>query len=392
MGLLDAVMRKNKEVAELAWMMDLELFEKTSTRVHMKRLAIDTCVAFLARTISQAEWRVRHGDNFVQDELYYRLNTRPNKNMTASTFWQTVMFKLAYNNEVLIIQADDGDLLIADEFEQKEYAVYEDSFSKVKVRGFEFETTFPQSKVIHLRYSNEALTILLDSLWTDYGDLFGSLVSGHRRKNQIRATVDMDMIAAKSREHQQRLQEFITNMYKAIEEKDVAIIPQQPGFTYKETTGGNGNNGGVTIEEINKATGGYFDQVALAFGIPLGLIKGNLADAEVQTKNFMFFTVSPLLKKVQDEANVKFFTKQEYMANNRIEVRTPIYRDMFDLSTAVDKLRSSGVMNANEIRDRMGLSWVDDDSMNQYVLTKNYAAAEETLNTAEGGETNEGES
>ena len=38
----------------------------------------------------------------------------------------------------------------------------------------------------------------------------------------------MDMLAAKSKEHQSKLQEFIDNMYKAIGEKDVAIIPQQP--------------------------------------------------------------------------------------------------------------------------------------------------------------------
>ncbi len=55
----------------------------------MKKLAIDTYVAFLGRTISQSEFRVRNGTDFIKDELYYRLNVRPSKNMTASTFWQT---------------------------------------------------------------------------------------------------------------------------------------------------------------------------------------------------------------------------------------------------------------------------------------------------------------
>src|SRR5690606_26857037 len=98
---------------------------------HMKRLAIETCIAFLARTVSQSEFRIRNGDTYEKGELYYRLNTRPNKNMTASTFWQTFIHKLIYDNEVLVIQADDGDLLIADDFQQKEYAVYEDIFSNV---------------------------------------------------------------------------------------------------------------------------------------------------------------------------------------------------------------------------------------------------------------------
>ncbi|BCB37601.1 hypothetical protein BCJMU51_2488 [Bacillus cereus] len=32
-----------------------------------------------------------------------------------------------------------------------------------------------------------------------------------------------------------------------------------------------------------------------------------------QTKNYMLFTVRPLLKKLSDEANVKFFEMSEYL-------------------------------------------------------------------------------
>src|SRR5690606_32279742 len=155
-----------------------------------------------------------------------------NKNQTASTFWQTFVHKLIYDNEVLVIQADDGDLLIADDFQQKEYAVYEDIFSNVVVRDFEFTRTFKQSEVIHLRYSNERLAPLIDSLFTDYGDLFGRILAGQMRKNQIRGTVDIDAMTSKDKEKLSRLQNFIDNMYKAIEKKDVAIIPQQQGFKY----------------------------------------------------------------------------------------------------------------------------------------------------------------
>src|SRR5690625_744231 len=123
----------------------------------MKRLAIEICISFLSRTISQAEFRVRNKEEYLKNELYYRLNTRPNKNMTASTFWQKFIHKLIYDNEVLVIQADDGDLLIADSFQQKKYAVYEDIFSDIVVRDFEFDRTFKQSEVIHLKYGNERL-------------------------------------------------------------------------------------------------------------------------------------------------------------------------------------------------------------------------------------------
>lgn len=381
LGFLDRVFNRNKKIGYSFDLDFMELFEQKSERIHMKRLAIETCISFLARTVSQTEFRVRNGDKYVKDEIYYRLNTRPNKNMTASTFWQKFISKLIYDNEVLVIQANDGDLLIADDFQHNEYAVYEDTFFNVVVRDYEFKDSFKQTDVLHLKYGNEKLSHLLDSLFSDYGDLFGYILRGQQRKNQLRATVDMDMLSAKSGEHQAKLQEFINNMYEAVEKKDVAIIPQQPGFEYNEKSG----NGiaGQSVDEINKVTDGFLEQVASAIGIPINLIRGDMADVDKQTKNYMFFTVSPLLKKIKDEADVKFFTKQEYLDGKSIEIRKPTYRDIFDLATAIDKLVSSGSFNGNEIRTEVGYETTDEDIHKEYFITKNYATADEAL---EGGE------
>ncbi|OAB31772.1 phage portal protein [Paenibacillus macquariensis subsp. defensor] len=362
-------------------MFDVEMFQETSNRAHMKRLAIDTCVSFLGRTISQSEFRIKNGKEFEKDELYYRLNVRPSKNVTASTFWQTFISKLIYDNECLVIQADDGDLLIADSFQHNEYAVLEDTFTNVVVKEYEFKRSFKQSEVIHLRYSNEKLAPLIDSLFADYGELFSRILSGQKRKNQIRGTVDMDMLTAKTKEQQAKLQEFIDNMYKAIGKNDVAIIPQQPGFKYTEATG-NGVSG-QSVDEVNKVTNGFLDQVAMAIGIPVSLLHGDMADVEKQTKNYMFFTVAPLLKKIRDESDVKFFTQEEYLNGNCIDIRKPSYRDIFDLATAVDKLRASGTLNGNELRSEIGYETVDDEMMNKFVMTKNYQDSSEAL---KGGE------
>lgn len=381
MSLFDTIFRRNKSIGYSFDLDFIELFEKKTERIHMKRLAIETCISFLAGTISQTEFRVRNGKEYKKDELYYRLNTRPNKNMTASTFWQRFISKLVYDNEVLVIQADDGDLLIADSFIQKKYAVFEDIFTDIIIRDFEFKRSYKQSEVIHLKYGNEKLSHLLDSIFYDYGDLFGYILRGQKRKNQLRATVDMDMLAAKSSEHQSKLQEFINNMYEAVEKKDVAIIPQQPGFEYEEKSG----NGiaGQSVDEINKVTDGFFDQVAFAIGIPPSLVRGDMADIDKQTKNYMFFTVSPLLKKIKEECDVKFFTKKQHLSGQSIETRKPSYRDIFDLATAIDKLVASGAFNGNEVRTEMGYETTDEEIHNTYFITKNYATAEESL---EGGE------
>ncbi|MDP7979138.1 phage portal protein [Bacillus sp. WLY-B-L8] len=382
-GWLDGVLNRNKEIA---FMFDVDMFVDAANRAHMKRLAIDTCISFLGRTISQSEFRVKNKKEFVQDELYYRLNVRPNKNMTASTFWEKFVRKLIYDNECLVIQADDGDLLIADDFQHNEYAVFEDIFTNVTVKDYLFKRSFKQSEVIHLKYRNDKLSTLIDGLFADYGDLFGRILNSQKRKNQVRGTVDMDMIGAKTQEQVTKLQEFIDNMYKAIGDKDIAIVPQQKGIEYKEVYNGSAN--GPSVEEINKVTNGFLNQVAMAIGIPTSLLYGDMADVEKQTKNYMLFTAKPLLKKISDEANVKFFEMNEYLEGQKIEVKAVSYQSIFDLATSIDKLISSSAFTANEIRMEVGYEISDDPNLNVHHITKNYTK----LNEDEGGEgENDGE-
>lgn len=378
MGLFSDVFARNKEIA---FSFDLDIFQETSERAHMKRLAIDTCASFLARTISQSEFRTKKNGKHIKDEMWYRLNVRPNINQTASTFWQKVTYKLAYENECLIIQSDTEDLLIADSFLRNERAVYEDFFTGVTVGDYTFKRTFMQSDVLHIKYANEKLAPLIDSLYKDYGELFGRILSSQKRKNQIRSTVNIDAMTSKSEDGMKSVQTFIDKMYKAFGEKDIAVVPQTPGFEYKEHFSGSGN-GIQSVDEINRVTGGFFDQVATAFGIPLPLIRGDMADVEKVTKNYMMYTIKPLLKKISDEANAKFIEKEAFLNGETITVRVATYLDIFDLSNSIDKLRSSGIVNGNEIREELGMEAVDIPQMWEYFITKNY----QEMTSLEGGE------
>src|SRR5690606_32436436 len=182
MGFLDAVFKRNSELNSL---FDFELIEDTSKKIHMKKLAIQICVDMIARTISQSEFRVKNGNEVIKDELYYRLNVRPNQNMTASTFWQRFIYELINENEVLVIKTDDDNLLIADSFTHTKYAVFEDSFKDVTVQNYTFNRTFKMSEVLYLEYTNEKLSTLLDGLYSDYGELFARILEFQKRKSQI---------------------------------------------------------------------------------------------------------------------------------------------------------------------------------------------------------------
>jgi HK97 family phage portal protein len=380
LGVLDlfGLLKRNRETEV---MLDLDLFEEASSKTHLKRMAIETCIGLISRTISQSEFRVRKDKKTIKDEMYYKLNLRPNKNMSASYFWQKVVRKLIYENDCLIVQSDSGDLLIADSFVKNEYAVMEDVFKNVIVKDYEFKRSFLMSEVIYIQYSNEKLSKLIDDLFYDYGELFGRLVDFQKRKNQIRSTVDIETVTGTDEEKRNKIQKFIDRAYSAIRDKAVAIMPQQKGFTYKEHQ--KDNAVGPSVEEINKVTEGFMSQVATALGIPIVLLKGDTKDLEKPTRNYMVFCINPLNKKISDALNYSVVDRKDFLNGQHLEIRTPTYSNIFDLATSIDKLIASGGWNRNELRDKAGDEMVDNPKMDEYVMTKNY----ESINkTGEGGE------
>ncbi|WP_102707009.1 phage portal protein [Terribacillus saccharophilus] len=383
MGFLDllSIFKRNEEVDV---MLDLDLFEEKSNKAHLKRVAIETCIGLISRTISQSEFRVRKDKKTIKDEMYYKLNLRPNKNMSASYFWQKVVRKLIYDNDCLIIQSDTGDLLIADSFIKNEYAVMEDIFKNVIVKDYEFKRNFLMSEVIYIQYSNEKLSKLIDELFYDYGDLFGRLLEFQKRKNQIRATIDTAGVTGTNEQVLKKVQNFINRVYGAVRDKTVALIPQQKGYIYKEHQ--KDNAVGPSVEEINKVTDGFMAQVAAALGIPIVMLKGDMADLEKPTRNYMVFCVKPLVKKISDALNYSLVDRKDFLNGRHMEIRTPTYSNIFDLAKSIDKLIASGGWNRNELRDKVGDEMVDDPKMDEYVMTKNYESIDKTGTEDKGGD------
>ncbi|WP_246570110.1 phage portal protein [Lentibacillus saliphilus] len=373
MGFLDLFKRNS----EMEIMHDFDLIESTSERIQLKKLAIETCVNMIARTISQSEFRIKKKGLVQYDEFYYRMNVKPNQNQSSAQFWETVIFKLIYDNECLIIKSDSDDLLIADDFSKTEYGLVEDTFKAVTIKNYTYNRTFKTSDVLYLQYNNENLSRLIDGLFSDYGELFGRMIEFQKLKNQIRSTVDMENVNPKDPETQKKLQTFIDRMYKSIKERAFSIVPQQKGFVYKEHSS---NVTGASVEEINKLTNGFLDHIAKALGIPPALIHGDMADVEKHTRNYMTFCIDPILNKVKTECAGKFIEKSDYLKGDRVDIRRVTYSNMFDVATAVDKLRSSGVANGHELREALGLERSNDPLHDKYVITKNYSES------VEGGE------
>ena len=352
---------------------ETDLFNDVASDVHLKRHALQTCISMIGRTISQSEFQTRINGNMVQDEAYYRLNVRPNKNMSAHQFWSTVVWKMIMDNECLIIKSDEDELLIADDFDRTGRTLYDDSFTDVVVGDITFRRTFEMKDVIYLPYSNDSIARLVDGLYESYGKLFARIMEYQYRKGQIRSIVKVDTTVRKDDTGINPLQNFINKIYQTTSKNVHAVIPSQKGIEYDE----NQTTYQPNVDEVEKVAKGFLEKVAIALGIPLGLLRGDLADVEKQTENYMTFCINPFLDRIRSELNGKLLEPEEFLRGDRIKIRAAAVENLFSVALKADKLVSSGLFKGNEIREELGFERSDDPMLDKHLLTKNYQLLEE---------------
>lgn len=351
---------------------------ETSERVYLKRLALNVCINYVARTIANSEFRVMSDKKVQKNILYYKLNVRPNTDQSASDFWQTMIYKLIYDNEVLVIKTDTDDLVIADSFQRNQRALYDDTFSDVVIKDYTYKRSFSMGEVFYLTYTNERLESFIDELFKDYGKLFGQMMEHSMRHNQFRGVFKFNDGGNLTEESFQRQKAQVERLREIFENNSVALAPLTDGIELTNLTSG-GAQKDESINNLVKLKRDLIDDVAKYIGIPVNLVHGDVADLQNTVEAYVAFCVNPLIKKVADESNAKFLTQEEYLNGQKIEVYGINRIDPLRNASAVDKLASSGVYSRNEVREKFGDERVDDPEMDRYLVTKNFMYADDEV-------------
>ncbi|MGQ3542431.1 phage portal protein [Bacillus cereus] len=382
MSWLSDVLGKNKEINMM--LNDFDFFGiETNQRAYLKKVALETCINFIARTVSLSEFRMMKKGTRQYNDWHYLLNIRPNTDQSAADFWQDFVYKLILDNEVLAILTDQNDLLIADHFDRVEYAVYPDVFKNVTVKDYTFQRSFQMDEVIYITYNNEELTKFMSGIFKDYTQLFSRMIETNMFSNQIRATAEMESAQNLEGENLTKLQSFMDKLFGAFRKNAFAIVPKIKGFNYTEIA--DGSNNGRSVEELSKLKKDLIDHVANILGIPTALVRGDMGDYETSIKAYIKFCISPLIKKIEDELNAKLIEKKNFLLGEKIEVTGVKEKDIIDHAEAVDKLVASGAFTRNEVRKLFGAERSNNPELDEFVITKNYQSAK----SIEGGDKNE---
>ncbi|HDT6305194.1 phage portal protein [Staphylococcus aureus] len=367
MGLLSDLFKSNRKTAEQLGLSIVSASKKT----HIKRLAINSCIELIAKTVSQVEFKIKDNNKYTKDSMYYKLNVKPNVNESATQFWQKAIYKLLYDNELLIIQNDSEDLLVADSYHVTEYAHVPNIYSQVRIGDFEYTRTFNSNDVIHIKYNNENSESILNELYGDYGDLFARFIEFQMRKSQVRSIVKIDSKWGNDKERRAKVNKFIQDIYQNFKDKSFAIVPEQEGIQYKEQTLSQAAN---SVDDVDKVGKQFLNNCAIKFGIPVQLLTGDIAEVDQNMKRFIKMTIKPLLQLIVTELNAKLFDEKQYLNDSKIIANTlPITFDsIFDMANQIDKLVASSVFVGNEIRRELGYEESKDELMNEHLVTKNY--------------------
>lgn len=370
MGLFDGLRRDFINSYDIDWMLDLDFTTESSMRPYIKFMAVDTVVNFVSRTMSTVKFGI---DN---KEWEYILNVRPNSDCSSATFWQKFFYRVIADNEVLVIVSDDNQLLIADSFVRNEYAIYEDTFSEITVKGYTFKRTFKMSEVIYINYNNDKLEKFTRGLFDDNAELYGRVMEVAMRNNQIRASVSVDSTGNFQEDKLTRLQDYMDKMYSSFKTNSVAIIPEANGFSYTEHN--NGKTSMQSSEELYKMITSLIDDIANMIGVPTALIYGEKTEMDSNIKAYKKLCIIPLIKKLQDELTVKVIKRAEYAKGMRIKVYGVLPSDPLELATQADKLISSGAFYIDEVRSIFEYEDLPDGKGKVQLITKNYEVANES--------------
>lgn len=340
-------------------------------------IAVVTAINMVASAISKCEFRTYSKGKEIKGDEYYLWNVEPNKNQNSSQFLQELLSKLLYYNECLVVEIG-GQLIIADSFYQNEYAVVENTFVDVTRGTLKFGKTFLMSEVLYYKLSNTDVRKLLSNLLAGYNNLLDMAIGKYQRSGGRKGILKIDITAMGDKNFQTKFDDLMNTRFKSYFSSENAVLPLEKGYTYDEQNGEGSKKSTSEIVDIAAITKEAFERVAQALKIPPALLRGDIADVEKMTDNFLTFCIDPLCDMVEEENNRKRFGKVAYLENSYITIDTTCikHKDLFSISEAFDKLIASGGYSVDELRVKSGDAPLNTDWSKKHWMTKNYSDIE----------------
>lgn len=339
------------------------------------------CVNLIANAVGKCEVREFRGGRQQRGPEWYLWNVQPNRNQSASAFWHKLVAKAYSEGEALIVKEPYGDgIVVADAFDiDDERPVY--AYKNIQVGKRKIER-LTEAEVLYIRPNWKNIEPLIRKMGNSFLKLMASSMQNCLFNGGQHWKVHVDQVLTADDEWRENFTKMMEKQIKPFLNSASAILPEMDGYTYTQVSGNSA--GAVKSDEIRNLTASIWAETSRAFLIPSALIAGNQQDTTVANRQFLTDVIDPLARMIEQEANRKRFTMQEYLNGDRLTVDTSaiIHFDVFSNAANVEKIIGSGLKSVNELRALIGDSPIDEEWADRHFMTKNIG----TTTEAEGGE------
>lgn len=357
--------------------------------IYVRELAFWAVVDRIAAAVSKCEFKTYMDHKPTRSLEYYLWNVEPNKNQNSSTFLQKLISKLYRDNECLVIEAN-GQILVADSYQKKKYALYDYVFTQVTVEEFTFEKAFLQSDVLYWELNDKNMRTLINGLYNSYKALIAYGMKSYGKSRGNRGILNVSAIAEGKENFQATYEKMMNERFKNFFGAENAVLPLFEGYEYEDIGSKTYSNEGT--RDIRAMIDDVTDFTARAFSFPPALAKGDVQDTSKAIDELLTFCIDPLADKLQEEINRKRNGYEGYLKGNYLKIDTTAIKhiDLFDVATAIDKIISSGAFCVNDVRRALGEEEIEEEWANQHFMTKNYSTIQDLLDSfqGKGGEMN----
>jgi HK97 family phage portal protein len=376
---------KNNGLQSLAETITIEL-----KKLNIAKLAVEKAETMIAKAIAKSDILIQTQSEDKR-KYEYRLNVQPNDNENGTYFWTKVVKKLLREGEVVIIRIGEK-YYRAQSFQESDNVMTGRLYSNITIEAAEKQyslfKTFLSGDVIHLRYDNSKIRVLLNSVLSQYETTANSVNAmmqiANTPKFKLKVPGQLNLVRrGKDGESDKKItkEEYTEELKKLLESESLAIITESNGITLEQL----GIQTATKAEELVKIKEEINNATAEAYDIPQAVFNGNITEKSDATNEFITYAVGSVAEVINDELTAKLVGAEDYAGKNeRVMVWLARFKhvDVVDSANNLDKLRSNG-WNFDEIREMVGYPVLNTPFSQARALTKNYTTGEEDNSNAE---------
>ena len=368
---------------------DMTEYWNLASSLYVRELAFRSTVSLIAKALAKCEFKTYQRGKEVRGENWYLWNVEPNRNQNSSVFINKLVDKLFEKNEALVIQLDNGEMLVADDYAKDEKAVYDYKFTQVKVNDWTFPRPYYMSEVLFFQLNNRNVKDFIDGLHSTYGQLAEYSQKAFKKSRGQKGVLSISSQAAGQPDFEEKLRKMMNDRFKPYFDADSAVLPLTNGYTYTE--GDRKTYSSESTRDIRAQIDDVFVFTGRAFGVPPALLLGDVADTSKATDSLLTFCLDPLADMINEEYNRKVYKKAGVLRGDKLVIDTKAVKhiDLMSVATAIDKLISSGAYCVNDIRSLTCDEPINEPWAYKHWMTRNYLPVEQALQGIDGGEETE---